>query len=268
MLFKRRKQTRIGLALGGGGARGLCMIDFFKVLDEFDLKPVVISGTSIGAIMGSFYAAGFSGTRMQDLLDEIGLFEFSKLIDISLFTRKAFLKGKAVREFFQEHIGKELFEQLEIPLYVVATDYWRQEQVVMDRGDLISAVRASMSIPGIFEPVERGTRVLIDGGAVNPLPHEIIRDQCDYLIAIDVSGKIAPVKNKRIPSMFDSVMGTFQTLEHALIQHQLEHSKVDYYIAPDLTNIGILDFHKEKQIRESVEPDLHEFRTRLKSDLL
>ena len=268
MLFKRKAKPRIGLALGGGGARGLCMIEFCKVLDEMKLKPVVISGTSIGAIMGAFYAAGFTGKRMQSLLNEIGILELSKLIDISLFTRRAFLKGKAVREFFQEHIGKNLFEQLEIPLYVVATDYWRQEQVVMDRGDLISAVRASMSIPGIFEPVERGTRVLVDGGAVNPLPHDIIRDQCDYLIAIDVSGRIAPVKDKRIPSMFDSVMGTFQTLEHALIQHQLQHSKVDCYVAPNLTNIGILDFHREKQILQSVKTDVLSFREKLNKDLM
>lgn len=266
MLFKFR-QKRIGLALGGGGARGLCMIEFFKVLDELNLKPVVISGTSIGAIVGAFYAAGFSGRRMQSLMDEIGILELSKLIDISLFTRRAFLKGKAVREFFEEHISKTLFDQLNIPLYVVATDYWRQEQVVMDKGDLISAVRASMSIPGIFEPVERGTRILVDGGAVNPLPHDVIRDKCDYLIAIDVSGRIAPVKNKRIPTMFDSVMGTFQTLEHALIQHQLKESAVECYIAPNLTNIGILDFHKEKQIRTSVKSDIDLFRSRLKKDL-
>lgn len=268
MLFGRKKKPSIGLALGGGGARGLCMIEFFKVLDELNLKPKVISGTSIGAIMGSFYAAGFSGNRMQELLEEINIFDLSKLIDISLFTHRAFLKGKAVREFFQEHIGKEQFDQLNIPLYVVATDYWRQEQVIMNQGDLISAVRASMSIPGIFEPVERGTRVLVDGGAVNPLPHEVIRDQCDYLIAIDVSGKIAPTKQKRIPSMFDCVMGSFQTLEHALIQHQLEHSRVDCYVSPDLTNIGILDFHKEEHIRESVESDIQAFRERLEKDLL
>jgi len=134
----------IGLALGGGGARGLCHIDFCMALDEMGLKPTIISGTSIGAIAGGFYAAGVSGAGMEEILEQIGIREISKMVDFSILNPSGLVKGKGVTDFLCKHLPAKTFEELLIPLKVVATDYWRREEVIFDSGDLIPAIRASI----------------------------------------------------------------------------------------------------------------------------
>jgi NTE family protein len=237
----------IGLALGGGGARGLCHIDFCMALDEMGLKPCIISGTSIGSIAGGFYAAGVSGSGMEEILNQIGLREISKMIDFSILHPSGLVKGKGVTDFLSEHLPAKTFEELTIPLKVVATDYWRRKEVVFKSGDLVPAIRASISIPGIFKPVKIQQRVLIDGGAVNPLPFDIIRDECDILIAIDVSGTSVPSRKHPVPSMFESIMTTYHIMENALLEKKIEFNQPD----------------KEESIRRSVKPDVERFKREL-----
>ncbi len=256
-------ETNIGLALGGGGARGLCQIAFCQAMDELGVRPSIISGTSMGAIVGAFYAAGVSGQAMYDLLQQMGLRELSRLIDFSFFRKSSLIRGKAVQKFFWEHIPKRRFEELDVPLKVVATDYWRQQQMIFQQGDLIAAVRASMSVPGIFEPMVIGDMVLTDGGAVNPVPHDIIRGECDFLIAIDVTGQVQATRHAQIPSIFDSVMTTFQTMETSLASFKRQVYPVDLYVKPKLTNIGVLDFIKERLIFEMVRDDVELFKRQL-----
>jgi NTE family protein len=253
----------IGLALGGGGARGLCHIDFCMALDEMGLKPCIISGTSIGAIAGGFYAAGVSGSGMEEILDQIGLREISKMIDFSILHPSGLVKGKGVTDFLSKHLPAKTFEELTIPLKVVATDYWRRKEVIFESGDLVPAIRASISVPGIFKPVKIQQRVLIDGGAVNPLPFDIIRNECDILIAIDVSGTSVPSRKHPVPSMFESIMTTYHIMENALLEKKIEFNQPDIYIKPALENIQILDFHKEEAIRRSVKPDVERFKKQL-----
>lgn len=262
---KKRSAKRIGLALSGGGARGLAYIEFCKAMDDLGVRPSIVSGTSIGAIFGAFIAADFTGRRMEQELEILSPLKIPKLIDVNL--KKAVLKGQKVMEYLQKVIGVERFEDLSIPLKIVAADYWRREPVIFERGPLMPAVRASISLPAIFKPLQYQGRVLIDGGAVDPLPHEIIRDQCDYLIAIDVSGSIAPTKGSLMPGMFDSIMETFQTMQSAIIAEKLKRTPVDLYVKPRLLNYSILDFLKEKEIRASVALDVAAFRQKLKADL-
>ena len=147
---------RIGLALGGGGARGICHIAFLKVMDEMGIRPNAIAGTSIGAIIGGFYAAGVSGLEMEQELANIGLRNLYKMaMDFSLFSQSAILKGKGVEEYLLEKIPFKTFEELIIPLKVVATDFWNRREVVFESGDLIGAIRASMAMPAFFEPVDQ-----------------------------------------------------------------------------------------------------------------
>jgi NTE family protein len=253
----------IGLALGGGGARGLCHIDFCMALDEMGLKPSIISGTSIGSIIGGFYAAGVSGIEMEEILNQIGLREISKMVDFSILNPSGLVKGRGVTDFLGKHLPVKTFEELPIPLKVTATDFYRREEVIFSSGELIPAIRASISVPAIFRPVKIGHRVLIDGGAVNPLPFDIIRNDCDILIAIDVSGTSAPSKGHSVPSMFESIMTTFHIMENALLEKKMQMIQPDIYIKPVLENIQVLDFYKDEQIRSSAKPDV----ARLKKEL-
>ena len=151
----------IGLALGGGGARGLCHIAFLKVFDELGIRPKVISGTSIGAVIGSFYAAGLSADEMTNLLERVGFVELTKMMDLNILSDTALLKGKGVEEFIEENLPVNTFNECRIPLKIVAADFWKREQVIFESGDLIEAIRASMSLPAVFEPVKHEQRVLI-----------------------------------------------------------------------------------------------------------
>ncbi len=255
---------RIGLALGGGGARGLCHIEFIKALDEMGLKPSIISGTSIGAIIGSFYASGISGVALEDVLEKVGLIEISRMVDFSIFGHSGLVKGKGVVDFLEKYLPFRTFEQLRIPLKVVATDYWHRKEVILDSGELIPAIRASISIPAIFVPPVINGTVMIDGGVVNPVPYDIIRDQCDILIAIDVSGTVVPHRKSVKPSMFESIMNSYQILEDAVLASKMKIVKPDVYIRPELKNVQILEFFKDTQIRKSVRTDVIQFKKDLR----
>lgn len=254
---------KIGLALGGGGARGLCHIEFIKVLDELGLKPSILSGTSIGAIVGALYASGYSGKDMEELLNEIGLKEISKMVDPSFFSLAGLVKGKGVIDFLKKNIPVKTFEQLKIPLKIVATDYWQQREVILEKGELIPAIRASISIPAIFEPVKIDGRVLIDGGVTNPVPYDIIRDQCDLLIAIDVGGYREASTNVRMPNMFENILSTVQILQNAIVENKMSIAKPDIYIKPPLKNIGLLEFEKYEKVIRSARKDVEAFREKI-----
>lgn len=288
---------KIGLALGGGGARGLCHIKFLKVFDELGIQPSIISGTSMGAIVGAFYASGLSADDINGILDKLDLnkknedevegdknadesklekfFEekFSelkdyyrkldkihKLIDISFFKSSSFIAGKGVEKFFAENLPVKTFEELKIPLKIVATDYWQQKQIVFETGKLVPAIRASMSIPAVFEPIIIDEMVLIDGGITNILPFDLIRKNCDISIAIDVSGTLSKPSKPKAPNLFDNIMNSFDILQDSLIKYQMKINKPDIYVKPELLDVKILDFHKASEIMESVEQDIKKFR--------
>ena len=259
--------TRIGLALGGGGARGLCHIEFINVLDSFQIKPSVISGTSIGSIIGAFYAAGVSGRDMRALIERISLRELTKMVDFSILSPSGLVRGDGVIEFLEEHLPVSRFEDLEIPLKIVATDFWNRKEVVFDKGPLIPAIRASISIPGIFEPVTLDDVVMVDGGAVNPVPMSIIHELCDFLIAIDVSGTNAPPRRNKVPAMFTAIMTFFQIMESSINREQREIYKPDIYLRPKLENVQVLDFHRDDEILASVAEDVDAFREQLVNKL-
>ncbi|MDD3277157.1 MAG: patatin-like phospholipase family protein, partial [Kiritimatiellales bacterium] len=162
-LFRRKsKGQRIGLALGGGGARGLAHIQVLEALDELGLCPYRIAGTSIGAVMGALYASGLSGKEIRALahhwhtphpekkngiLHRHDLRRWAAMLDPS-FDRSGLFKGEKIIQFLSDHVKCTEFEKLKIPLYVTAADYGDASEVVFKSGDLLSAVRASIAIPG------------------------------------------------------------------------------------------------------------------------
>jgi NTE family protein len=256
---------RIGVALGAGGAKGLSHIAFLQALDELGVRPAVIAGSSIGAVIGGFYAAGVSGARLEQLVKEIGFRDLYKIVlDFSILSNSAIFTGKGVEDFLSREIPARTFEEVEIPLKVVATNFWDRRPVVFERGNLITAIRASMALPAVFEPVLLNDMVLVDGGAVNPLPYDLIRGECDLTIAIDVSGEKTYAPANPVPNMVESILSTFQIMQASIVEAKKQLSPPDIYVKPALTNIRVLDFYRYKEILAGVQDEAQEFQETLK----
>jgi NTE family protein len=261
--------TKIGLALGGGGAKGISHIAFLKALDEMGVRPGIIAGTSIGAIIGGFFAAGVSGIELEQLLQTLGIRESLRIAaDFSLFSNSAILKGKGVEEFLKNRLPVETFQELVIPLKVVATDFWNRKEVVFDSGNLVNAIRASMAMPAVFEPVIADGTVLIDGGAVNPLPYDLIQAECDIAIAIDVSGVKEQPENDPVPNMVENILSTFQIMQASIVDAKKKTAPPDIYVRPQLKNIRVLDFYRYNEILAGVEEEVNGFKEELKKYLI
>lgn len=258
---------KLGLSLGAGGAKGLCHISFLKILDELNVRPTLIAGTSIGAIIGAFYAAGMSGAELEQELKKISLKNLSKMaLDFSLFSYSAILKGKGVEEFLKLALPVQVFEELKIPLKVVATDFWKREAVVFDSGDLVSAIRASSAMPFVFEPVIMQGTVLIDGGAVNPLPYDLVQSECDCTIAIDVSG-VKDQPDCLVPNIVETVLSTFQIMQASIVAAKMKTKLPELYVKPELRNIRVLDFYRYREILLGVKEEVEQFREKLQKYL-
>jgi NTE family protein len=251
------------LALGSGGAKGLSHIAFLKALDDMGIQPNIMAGTSIGAAIGAFYAAGLTGRRIEMIFDGMGIRKMGKLADPAMFRNYGLLKGKKVEEFLLSHLPARTFEELEIPLRIVATDFWNHEEAIFDSGNLVTAIRASISVPVVLEPVEHRGRVFTDGGTVNPLPYDIIRDKCDILIAIDVSGEKVPDEHNPTPSMLENIFSTFQIMQTSIVRSKMKISQPDILVRPELKNIQLPDFHRKDEILEGVKEDVERFKKEL-----
>ena len=255
---------KIGLALGGGGAKGFAHIPILEVFDELGIKPYCITGTSIGAILGALYAAGHSGKEIAEMINQLLVapqksslkdlfrtpdsFKFLDLIDPHFSLKpKGLLKGEKLLGFLYEQMKVSTFEELEIPLKTVATDFWRKEQVVFDSGDLFPAVRASMALPYIFTPVTIGERVLVDGGLMNNVPHDLLCPKCNIRIAVDIMGESSTPKDK-IPNPLEALFHTYDVMMDAMAMEKTANHPVDIYLQPPLMDVDTLDFHKAEAI--------------------
>ncbi len=264
MLKKKRKPVHIGLALGGGGARGFAHIAFLKVLDDLGLRPTLISGASMGALMGALYASGLSGREIERTVKELNLVDMITLVDVSWHTPRGLIKGEKITKTISTLIRNKNFEDLDIPLKVVATDFWDRKEVVYDKGNVAQAIRASISIPAVFEPVVINNTLMMDGGLVNSLPYEMLRETCDLTIAINVVGDKLPKADKREkPKFFEALLSAFEIYEAAAIENKLHHAQPDIYIKPEIKNIDLLDFHLIDEIIDGVKKDAQAFKQQL-----
>jgi len=267
---------KIGIAFGAGGARGIAHLLMIEALEELGVKPSIISGSSIGSVVGAFYAAGFSSKEMKEILDQLinpksdSVFDFLLKSDIvKLFTvfdpqfiKSGFIKGDKFQNYMETHLKVSKFEELKVPLKIVATDYWKKEEVVFDKGELIQPIKASYSLPGLFTPIKIKNKILIDGGAVNPLPFDLIRNHCDITIAIDVTA-VKAQSDKDIPPTFDSIFTTYQTMQNSIIKERLKFLKPDIYIKPEIYDVRVFDFVKADSIFEQASPAKEELKRQL-----
>ncbi len=277
-----RKQTlpvgrpSIGLALGGGGARGLAHILMLEVFDELGLRPTVIAGTSIGAVFGAAYASGLSARLIRAHTEEVLSQRFDtirqllsarsepvlKILNI-LPIRSALLKPELLLEYLLPSRMARDFADLQIPLKVVATDYYGQEQVVFSEGPLRSAIAASMALPALFSPVTIGGRMFMDGGLVNPLPFDLIKGEADITVAVDVSGAPIMAGKRAHPSAFASLMSSVQILQRSIVREKLKVQQPDVYVDVEVDEFYVLDFHRFKQILATAAPAKEQLRRQL-----
>lgn len=255
---------RIGLALGGGGARGLAHIPVLEAFDDLGLKPARIAGTSIGAIMGAGYASGLSGRDLRDIVLEIFADRNSVLSRLWQLRPRRFadvfragpvqFDPERVLEVFVADYLPEMFEDLQIPLRLIATDFYGCREIDFESGPLLTAIAASIAIPAVFRPVRFEGRHLIDGGVVNPLPFDGLRDHCDVVLAVDVVGAPVPREKSDEISMLDSLFGSTQILMQAITSQKLKQEQPDILIRPPHDSVRVLDFLKAGSILESAEP--------------
>jgi NTE family protein len=254
----------IALALGGGGARGLAHILMLEVFDDLGLKPKIIAGTSIGAVFGAAYASGLSGrlirAHTEEMLSQRVGFIRSLLSArsepvsrfLSVFPlRSSLLKPEMLLDLLLPSKVARDFAHLALPLRVVATDFYAQEQVVITQGNLRAAVAASLALPALFTPVTREGRVLMDGGLVNPLPFDVIAGEADISVAIDVSGASTGPGKHPHPSVLNALMTSSQILQRSIVREKLKARQPDIYIDVEVDEFQLLDFHRYKQVLDS-----------------
>ncbi|GGB52476.1 patatin [Roseibium aquae] len=255
---------KIGLALGGGGVRGMSHIPVLQAFDELGLKPHAIAGTSIGAILGAGYASGLSGSDLRKIaldlfsdrnktLGHLWKLRPKRLADLWSGANVVFDPVKVLEIFVAEHLPDH-FEDLDIPLTVLATDFYGCQEVDISSGPLLPAIAASIAIPAVFRPVKRQERILVDGGVVNPLPFDRLPEDCDIVVAVDVVGSPVPRPDRHLPSSFDAFFGTSQILMQTITQEKLKRRKPDILLQPEHDLIRVLDFMKTPEVLEKAEP--------------
>lgn len=266
---------RIGIALGGGGARGLAHVPVLEALDEMGLKPAAIAGTSIGSIIGAAYAGGLSGADIRDIATETFRKRTEALAKIwKLRPRKIadlFAPGSGLAQFDATRVlevfaGPSIprdFKDLQIPLSIIATDFYDCSEVALRHGDLHQAVAASIAIPVLFKPVIFEGRVMIDGGIVNPLPFDALPAGLDLVIGVDVVGSPVPRKGRTRPSASDTIFGASQILMQAITTEKLKNRHPDILIKPDINAFRVLDFLKAEQVLEASAPVKDELKRKL-----
>ncbi|MFA5899834.1 MAG: patatin-like phospholipase family protein [Hyphomicrobium sp.] len=257
----------IGLALGGGGARGLAHIAILEAFDDLGLRPKIIAGTSIGAVFAAAYASGLSGKQIREHTYEVLRKRLDLVRDLysarirarggflnALAPRPAFLSAEKLLDIILPARISRDFAHLTIPLKVVASDFYAQEAVVFSSGALRPAVAASMALPVIFQPMVIEGQVLIDGGLVNPLPFDIIANDADLTVAVDASG--APVRRpgQEVPKAWETLFASNFIFERTIIREKLRTRQPDLYIDAGTSRFQILDFLKIEEILAAAEP--------------
>jgi len=264
---------RIGVALGGGSARGLTHIPYIEAMDELGLKPAIISGTSIGALIGSGWANGMTGAELREHSYEVlgtmriiaGRLWGAQVRNLGNFFQKGFSvqldANRVVDAFLPDNFPNE-FKDLKTPFYVVATDFQSWHQAVFSEGPLRQAIAGSIAIPSLFKPVAFANHLLVDGGVVNPLPLDQAAG-ADILVGIDVNGDPSELIGKTNHNMLDVWFGSAQIMMHSLTAHMMAAYPPDIYVRPHLNTFGALEFWRVREIIEHVEADKDSFKRQL-----
>lgn len=281
-IARKLSNNLIGVALGSGAALGFAHVGVLKVLQRENIPIDYISGSSMGALVASYAAAGFSVERMMDIIEELNLWKLASLADIDIFPLRGLIVGKRLVKFFEKHLKDLQFENTKIPLIIVGTDVHNRIVRVMNSGSIVKALRASIAIPGIFHPTTVDGNVLTDGGVLDPLPIKPLIDSgVDKIIAVDVLPtpkditeqnrfrqklvykREALITEKNIfvkmgygiqkkitsaltPNFIDIVVNSMQAMEHEIAEAVADDA--DVLIRPSMPHISWVEFHRAKEL--------------------
>ncbi|MEJ6001634.1 patatin-like phospholipase family protein [Paucibacter soli] len=233
------KPPRIGLALGGGAARGFAHIGVIQVLEEQGVKVDLVAGTSAGSLVAALYASGKNGKELATLaegMDEGAITDWA-------FPTRGLIRGEALARYVRAQTGNKLIEQMALPLGIVATDLSDGSAILFQTGDTGAAVRASSSVPAVFQPVKIGAREYVDGGLVAPVPVRFARQMgADLIIAVDIS---EPPEAKPPGDAMRMLLQTFSIMGRSINNFELREA--DVVMRPRLDGVGSADFGARKR---------------------
>ncbi len=236
-----RRAPRLGLALGGGAARGFAHVGVIQVLEQNGIRPDVVVGTSAGSLVAALYASGQSGAELEKsalAMEEATLTDWS----LPIFGR-GMLKGEALARYVRQAVDGRLLENMVLPLGVVATDLGNGQGILFRRGDTATAVRASSAVPGVFEPVRIAGREYVDGGLVAPVPVRYARDMgAEVVLAVDISSQ---PENNAADGSFRALLQTFAIMGQSINRHEL--AGADVVLRPALVGMGSADFSSRQR---------------------
>lgn len=232
---------RIGLALGGGAARGFAHVGVIQVLEEAGLKPALVVGTSAGSLVAALYASGRNGQQLQAVamnMDEAAFADWT----LPIFSRGV-LRGEALARYVNAQVANRLIENMPLPLGIVATDLQSGQGILFRRGDTGTAVRASSAVPAVFLPVRISGREYVDGGLVSPVPVRYAREMgAEFVVAVDISS--APEGNPSADPL-QILLQTFAIMGKSINSWELKDA--DLVVRPALTGMGSGDFTGKKR---------------------
>ena len=240
-----KKIPKLGLALGGGAARGFAHIGVLQVLEEEGIKPSLVVGTSAGSVVASFYASGKTGQQLQWLADTMDETQFTDWANP--FSGRGILRGEALGKYINSQLNGMKIEDMKLPLGIVATDLRTGDGILFRRGDVATAVRASSAVPSVFEPVQIAGKDYVDGGLVSPVPVRYARQMgADLVLAIDISSRPEDAKTT---DMLKVLLQTFSIMGKSI--SQLELAQADVVVRPALPEIGSTEFSARKKSIEA-----------------
>ena len=220
--------------LGGGAAKGFAHVGVIKALESHGIEPDMVVGTSAGSVVAALFAAGYNGFDLQ----RISLSMDEDTVRDWILPNRGFIRGDALQKFINDAVQRRDIQNLNRKLAIVATDLQTGEPMVFQSGNTGLAVRASSSVPGIFQPVKIGTREFVDGGLVSPVPVKVARDLgADIVIAVNISG--VPQQSK-LSDTLDILLQTFTIMGHVIASEEL--SAADVVISPDISELKSASF--------------------------
>jgi len=240
-----KRPVRLGLALGGGAARGFAHVGVIQVLEEAGLQPSLVTGTSAGSLVAALYASGKSSGELTRLAESMQEAEITDWM-IPILNRGA-LRGEALAKYVNTQVGGKTLEQMKIPLGIVATDLRTGEPITFRRGNTGSAVRASSAVPAVFQPVRIGEHEYVDGGLVSPVPVRQARDMgANFVIAVDIS---SDPEGNPAGDTFQILMQTFTIMGKSI--NTLALKEADFVVRPALTGVKSADFGARRKSIEA-----------------
>lgn len=272
------KKPIVGLALGGGAARGWAHIGVIQELNDMGIRPDIVCGTSIGALVGAAYSGG-KLSELKEWVLKLSMTDVVSFMDLTF--NGGMLKGERLMSFFRKNFLDSPIEDLDIPFGAVATALHTGSEVWLQSGSTLDAIRASIALPGLFSPVWHKGQLLVDGGLVNPVPVSLLRAMgADILIAVDLSSDtlgrhLAPLPeaatqpdapgsewlhkmradfgfraassisdSPRLPSVFDVIASSLNIMQVRITRSRMAGEPPNIIITPRLAQLGLLDFHQ------------------------